>query len=104
MAHRLASRAAADLESIWLYVAQESGSVDIADRVSDTLTDRFVMLSHHPYAGRARNDDLGPGRRSFPVGEYVVVYRVRGEDVVILRVVHGRRDLAALFGDSMPAS
>lgn len=36
--------------------------------------------------------------RSFPVGEYVIVYCVDGRDVLILRVVHGRRDLEALFG------
>jgi plasmid stabilization system protein ParE len=38
-----------------------------------------------------------PGR-SASVGEYVKVYCVAGQDVLILRVVHGRRDLEALFG------
>jgi plasmid stabilization system protein ParE len=31
------------------------------------------------------------------VGEYVIVYWVEGDDVLILRVVHGKRDLEALF-------
>jgi plasmid stabilization system protein ParE len=35
--------------------------------------------------------------RSFPVGEYVVVYCVQDEDVLILRVAHDRRDIEALF-------
>lgn len=38
------------------------------------------------------------GYRSFPVGEYVIVYAVEAEDVLILRVAHGRRDIEALFG------
>jgi plasmid stabilization system protein ParE len=32
------------------------------------------------------------------VGEYVIVYRIQGEDVLILRVLRGSRDIAALFG------
>jgi len=99
MAHRLASRAAQDLEDIWFYVASESGSEEIANRLIDSITERFLLLARHPHAGRARSDDLGSGRRSFPVGEYVIVYSVRSGDVLILRVVHGRRDLAALFGE-----
>ena len=30
-------------------------------------------------------------------GEYVIVYCVENKEVLILRVVHGRRDLEALF-------
>ena len=45
--------------------------------------------------GRVRDEDIGGGTRSFLVGEHVIVYRVRNADVLILRVVHGRRDLAA---------
>ncbi len=56
------------------------------------------MPAIHPYIGRARDEDFGVGSRSFPVGDYVIVYRVEGEDVLILRVAHGRRDIEALFG------
>jgi len=63
----------------------------------DFITERFFFLATFPYAGRARDEDFGPGSRSFPVGEYVVVSCVDGNDVLILRVVHGRRDLEALF-------
>ena len=48
--------------------------------------------------GRARDEDFGLGCRSFAVGEYVIVYCIEAEDVLILRVAHGRRDLEALFG------
>jgi toxin ParE1/3/4 len=75
----------------------ESGSVEIANRLIDTLTDRFVMIAGFPHVGRARDDDFGPGCRSLAVGEYVIVYCVENEEVLILRVVHGRRDLGAFF-------
>ena len=98
MAHRVDPRAEADLDDVWLYVARESGSIEIANRLIDTITDRFYTLGSFPYMGRSREEDFGPGYRSLPVGESVVVYTVESEDVLILRVVHGRRDLEALFG------
>ena len=100
MAHRLAPRVELDLDDIWLYVARESGSIDVANRLIDAITDRFVSLASFPLMGRSREADLGPGYRSLPVGEYVIVYCVENQDVLILRVVHGRRQLEALFGRS----
>jgi toxin ParE1/3/4 len=97
MAHRVAPRAETDLDDIWLYVAKESGSMEVATRLIDSITDRFFFLVNFPYVGRARDRDFGIGTRSFPVGEYVLVYCVEGEDVFILRVVNGRRDFELLF-------
>ncbi len=36
--------------------------------------------------------------RSFPVGEYLILYRVDEPYVLILHVVRGSRDIEALFG------
>jgi toxin ParE1/3/4 len=98
MAHLVAPQASADLNNIWYYVAKESGSIEIADQLLDSITERFFLLAGYPYLGRPRNDDLGIGLRSFPVGEYVIVYLVEDKDVLILRVVHGRQDLEEVFG------
>ena len=98
MAHRRAPKADLDLDDIWYYVATRSGSADIADRLTDSITDRFFLLAGHPYLGRARDEDLRPGLRSFPVGEYVIIYRIDAEDVVILRVLRGSRNIEAIFG------
>ncbi len=88
MAHRLAPQVEAELDDIWCYIARESGSADIADRLIDSITERFFLLANHPYVGRRRNDDLRPGLRSFPVGEYVIIYRIQDDDVLILHVAH----------------
>jgi len=98
MAHRVAPQAVIDLDEIWLYVAQESGSSQVATRLIDSVTRRFTLLAGHPYLGRVRDDEFGVGTRSFPVGEYVIIYCVEGDDVLILRVAHGSRDIEALFG------
>jgi plasmid stabilization system protein ParE len=47
--------------------------------------------------GRRRDHDLRPGLRSFPAGQYVIVNRIEAEDVVILHVLGGSRDLAGQF-------
>src|SRR5262245_58084376 len=96
MAYRLAPQAEADLEDIAFYIFLESGSIEIADRLIESITERFDLLDVHPRAGRLR-DDLRPGIRSFPVREYLVLYRIEGDDVVIVRVVRGSRDLETLL-------
>ena len=97
MGHRRSQQADSDLDDIWYYVASKSGSVEIADRLIDSITSRFFLLASHPNIGRARDEDLRPGLRSFPVGEYVIIYRIQNEDVLILRVLRGSRNIAALF-------
>ena len=99
MAHRVAPRADADLDDIWLYVANDAGNLEIANRLIDSITDRFFLLADFPHLGRNRDEDFGIGSRSHPIGEYLIVYCIEGADVLILRVVHGRRDLGTLFGD-----
>ena len=54
MAHRLAPQVEFELDDIWYYVARESGSIEIADRLIDSITDRFYLLASHPYVGRLR--------------------------------------------------
>jgi plasmid stabilization system protein ParE len=96
---RLSPEAEAELDGIWIHIARESGSTDIATRVVESITERFWLLARHPYMGRRRDDDLRPGLRSFPADDYVIIHRVVDDDaVLILHVAHGGRDIVALFG------
>jgi len=97
MAHRLAPQAEAELDDIWYYTAKESHSVETADRVVDSITNSFFLLATYPHLGRRRDEDLRPGLRSFSVGDYVIIYRVEADDVLILHVIRGSRDIKALF-------
>jgi toxin ParE1/3/4 len=96
MALRLAPQPIADLDDIWDYIFSESGSEASADRAIDTIEVRFTTLSDWPRIGRQR-DDLRRGYRSYPAGDYVIFYRIDGPDVVIQRMLHGRRDLRRLL-------
>jgi toxin ParE1/3/4 len=97
MVLRIAAGVEAELDEIWSYVATESGDADIADRLINSITDHFFMLSKHPQLGRRRDHDLRPGLRSLMVGQYVIFHRIEARDVLILHVFHGRRDLKTLL-------
>ena len=72
--------------------------MEVADRLIDSITERFFLLARYPNIGRTRDQDLRAGLRSFPTGNYLIIYRVEEEDVLILRVLHGRSNIEALFG------
>lgn len=94
MTYRLTRRARQDVLDIWKYIADDDESA--ADWFVDLLTRHFALLGDNPHAGRKR-DDLRPRYRCFPVGQYLVFYRIAEPGVQILRIVHGRRDIASLF-------
>jgi plasmid stabilization system protein ParE len=59
--HRRAPETDTDLDEIWFYVAIQSGSPDVADRVIDGITSRFSLLAAYPGIGRKRDLELRPG-------------------------------------------
>ena len=94
MTYRLTRRARRDVLNIWRHIAGENEPA--ADRFINLLTHHFRLLGDNPHAGR-RRDELRPGYRSFPVGDYLILYRIMEPGVRILHVVHARRDIEALF-------
>jgi plasmid stabilization system protein ParE len=44
MGHRLAPQAEADLEDIAFYIFLESGSLEMADRLIESISERFALL------------------------------------------------------------
>ena len=98
MALRFAPEAVNELHGIWDYIAEESGSTKIADKVVDSILRSIFLLTTHPNMGRRRDEDLRPGLRSFPTGEYVILYRIEAKKAIVLHVAHGRRDMEKLFG------
>lgn len=60
--YRLSAETEAQLDDIWLHIARESGSVDTAIRILQSITDRFWLLAQQPRMGR-RREDLSPDHR-----------------------------------------
>jgi toxin ParE1/3/4 len=89
--YRLSRPAKADLDRIWLRIARDA-DIEKANRFIDSISARFPMLAGMPEAGKA-SDEIEPGLRRFPAGNYLIYYRSapRG-GILISRVIHGMRD------------
>ena len=97
MPYRLSALAEQDLQEMWSYVAEDA-SPDTADRLIDAIIERSELLAEKPRMGRLR-PEFGPGVRSFTVESYVIYYRDEGE-LLVARILHGRRDQAAAWSES----
>ena len=86
----LSRRAKEDLLEIWEFIADHDEIA--ADRYIDHLSDRALELLHFPELGRARNEILS-GLRSLLARNHLLFYKIEGEEVQILRILHGSMDL-----------
>lgn len=89
-------RAELDLEQIGDHIAARSPptALRFVARVRDQC-DRIGLM---PHAWPAR-PEWGVGVRVTVVGRYLMVHRVHGDVVQVLRILHGARDLERLFSD-----
>lgn len=93
--------AESDLDEQALHIAKDS--VSAALRFLDAAQAAFDRLHSFPEIGRAReflHPDL-KGVRSWPIPKFekhVVFYRLSGDLIDILRVVHSARDLDSILG------
>ncbi|MEI6043233.1 MAG: type II toxin-antitoxin system RelE/ParE family toxin [Chloroflexota bacterium] len=82
-----------DLDDISDYIAEQSDN----ERAREVLREIYRKMQLHatqPNAGR-RCDELKKGIRSFSVYRYVVFYRPLDDGIIVVRVLHGSRDLEA---------
>jgi len=95
MRYRVAEDVEQDLEEIFLYWASRA-SLETAERVIDSITERFWLLGEHPGAGKAAGD-IAAGVRCFPAGKYLIYYRKTRRGTDILHISHGARDQRSAF-------
>lgn len=86
-----------DLDDIAAYIGLDNPQAAL--RFLDSLEKRFHLLAASPGIGRLR-PDLGAGIHGFPVDGYVILYRQVSTGIEIVRVLHGARDIEALFHDT----
>jgi toxin ParE1/3/4 len=86
--------AKADLRGIWAYIANDNPPA--ADRFLRRLYDRMLRLPQYPEIGE-RQDRYRHGLRSIVEGSYVIFYEITPDAVSIYRVLHGARNLEAIF-------
>ena len=89
--YRVAPEALSDIDQIMLYIARDS--TQNALKVWERLEDAFGRLGEYPGLGHTREDLRDDTARVFPVYNYLIIYDSAVRPVLILRVVHGSRDL-----------
>jgi toxin ParE1/3/4 len=97
--YRLEPSARIDLTSIADYIAQDN--LPAAERLLDRFHETFRFLAMNPLSGE-RRPDLGPELRQFTMGNYVILFTAHSSGVAITNVIHGARDLKALFTRDQP--
>jgi toxin ParE1/3/4 len=90
-----------DLEDIWLTIATDNPTA--ATRMVRALGARIDRLAEHPRLGPRRRD-LRPTVRVLVEGPYLILFETHPDtdegpvdQVEIVRVVDGRRDLTSVF-------
>ena len=84
-----------DLLEIWHHIAADS--VQAADRICEKIEVAIRSLADMPGKGHTRSDVKNPHYRFWTVNPYVIAYRFDQSSLVVLRVVHGRRNFRGLF-------
>lgn len=87
--------AEADINSILLYTWQQWGE-EQRDRYEATLDRAITNLADFAEAG-VRVPRIFPGCRIRPVGRHILYYRIMGDVIEVVRILHERSDPARQF-------
>jgi plasmid stabilization system protein ParE len=90
----------ADLEEIWEFIATDS--LDAADRVLEEIFEAIHSLVSFPQVGHIRADLSSRPLRFHPVRDFLIAYAFDEKPIVVLAILHGRRNprvMAALLRD-----
>ena len=93
--YRYSTAADSDLDDITEYYSSRNPGAGAA--FFTDLESRCRITASFPKTGRPR-DAIGPGIRSFVVRSHVVYFRAEEDGIVILRILHGSREVTqAMF-------
>lgn len=86
-----------DLDQIIFRIAADDPKA--AQRFRDRILDRIDVLRGFPESAQPR-PEFGKDVRTIPIGRYMVFVRVILPKVVVLRIIHGARDLPRIIKPS----
>ena len=85
-----------NLDDIFDYIGRQNHSPAAAAKVLRTIIEKCQIYAGQPLMGD-RRPDLGESIRCFPVDSYVVFYEPLADGIRVMAIVHGARDIPALF-------
>jgi toxin ParE1/3/4 len=87
-------RARADVRDIGDYSDERWGTAQ-AQRYLDAIADSLDQIAQMPLAG-SDQADVSPGLRKWRSGSHNIFYRVGGDVVLIVRVLHAKMDVTGV--------
>jgi toxin ParE1/3/4 len=90
--------ALADLDEIWEFIAADNPPA--ADRVLEEIYEAIRALVPFPQLGHSRSDLTSRPLRFHPVREFLIAYAPDEKPLVVIAILHGRRNprvIAALL-------
>ena len=88
----LSDKALQDLANIYEYVAEKNPAA--ANLLIDAIIEKIDSLATSRNSGVAR-DSLSSGLRAFPFKQRCIYFRIVGNELRVLRVLHGKQDVTA---------
>jgi len=88
--------AESDLEAIGDYIAADNPKRAIS--FVRELRQQCQRIAQNPLAYRLRSE-LAEGLRSCAFGHYVIFFKADHEELAIIRILHGARDLPAVLSN-----
>lgn len=93
---RKTKEAEEDLLQLWVYIAQDNETA--ANNIFDQIEQKSLLYAENPEIGRTR-PEIRSNLRSFVIAPYTVFYQPIDEGIIIIRILHGSRDVRAIFSD-----
>lgn len=88
-------KAQQDLQDIALYTKETWGQAQ-AIKYLDEIESICNNLSQTPKIGKKR-DEISQGIRSFPHQKHIIFYLIKGDKILIVRILHQKMDIQAGF-------
>ena len=93
---RIIREAREELADILRFVARNNRTA--SDRLHASFQAAFARLRMFPYSGNVRHN-LPRSPRALVVNPYIVLYAVASDEVSVVHIYDGRRDVKALLDD-----
>ncbi|SIO23574.1 toxin ParE1/3/4 [Singulisphaera sp. GP187] len=94
----LTDEAKDDLAEIWATIA-DARDERTANRIHRKILDACRSKAAFPETGRLR-EEISPGLRCVVVRPYVAFFRPHMDTIVVLRILHGRRDVESIMSEA----
>jgi plasmid stabilization system protein ParE len=85
-----------DLNEIWDFIAEDS--IDAADRARDGFLAAIQSLARTPNQGHRRSDLTSRPLRFWRVYDYLIAYEPEERPLLVLAILHGRRNPRIISG------